>query len=68
MTCVLLSSPATSVADAEFGVEIADFVVSRKTFVWCFPCQMTAQPVIMTAGKLTALKPVFIALPLSSAC
>ena len=39
MTCVLLSSPAASVADAEFIAEITDFVVSRKTFVWCFPCQ-----------------------------
>ena len=32
-----------------------------------FLVKMTAQPVIMTAGKLTALKPVFIAHPLSSA-
>ena len=39
MTCVLLSSSAASVADAEFVAEITDFVVSRKTFVWCFPCQ-----------------------------
>ena len=34
MTCVLLSSPAASVADAEFVAE-----VTRKTFVWCFPCK-----------------------------
>ena len=39
MTCVLLSSPAASVADAEFVAEVTDFVVSRKTFVWCFPCK-----------------------------
>ena len=39
MTCVLLSSPAASVADAEFVAEVTDFVVSRKTFVWCFSCQ-----------------------------
>ena len=39
MTCVLLSSPAASVADAEFVAEITDSVVSRKTFVWCFPCK-----------------------------
>ena len=39
MTCVLLSSPAASVADAGFVAEISDFAVSRKTFVWCFPCK-----------------------------
>ena len=42
MTRVLLSSPAASTVlqnDAEFVAEITDFVVSRKTFVWCFPCQ-----------------------------
>ena len=39
MTCVLLSSPAASVADAGFVAEITDFAVSRKTFVWCFPCK-----------------------------
>ena len=39
MTCVLLSSPAASVADAGFVAEITDFAVSRKTFVCCFPCK-----------------------------
>ena len=39
MTCVLLGSPAASVADAEFVAEITDFVLSRKTFVWCFACK-----------------------------
>ena len=34
MTCVLLSSPAASVADAGFVAEITDFAVSRKTFVY----------------------------------
>ena len=33
-----------------------------------FLAKMTAQQVIMTAGNLTALKPIFIALPVSSAC
>ena len=33
-----------------------------------FLAKMTAQQVIMTAGNVTALKPVFIALPSSSAC
>ena len=33
-----------------------------------FLVKMTSQQVIMTAGKLTALRPVFRALPLSSAC
>ena len=33
-----------------------------------FLVKMTAQQVIRTAGKLTALEPVFIALPVNSAC
>ena len=33
-----------------------------------FLAKVTAQQVIMTAGNVTALKPVFIALPVSSAC
>ena len=27
------------VSDAEFVAEITDFVLSRKTYVWGYPCQ-----------------------------
>ena len=28
-----------SVSDVEFAADISYFILSRETFVWCFPCQ-----------------------------
>ena len=39
MTYVLLSSSAASVSNVVFAADISYFVLSRKTIVWCFPCQ-----------------------------
>ena len=68
MTCVLLSPRVANVSDVEFAADISYFVLSKETFVWCFLVRRTALCMIRTAGKLVALKPVFIALPLNGDC
>ena len=56
-------SAAASVAEynAEFVAEITDSLFPERPLFGVFLVKMTALQVVMTAGKLTALKPVFIA-------
>ena len=68
MYCLALELPAS--AHPEFVAEITYFVLSRNTFVWCFPCQIDCSVCDKDVRRVDSSETsfFFIALPFYGAC